>query len=55
MRPTEQDIEDLDILTSRDDITKWEEDFLTSLEEREVWTDKQCEKFDEIREAKGLV
>lgn len=48
--PTDQELSDLESLDDHPSLTCWEIDFLTELKDRDRWTDKQVDKFHEIRD-----
>lgn len=50
--PTTEDREAVDLLALRDDLTEWEEDFLDSLDNHDIWTMQQHEKLDVLFERK---
>lgn len=50
MRPTQEDQEALELLSKRDSLSEWEEGFLASIADRDIWTAKQAAKFDEVWE-----
>jgi hypothetical protein len=51
-KPTVEDLEALELLGQRDDLTQWEEGFLESLEAREDWTENQHRALDDLFERK---
>ena len=46
--PTVDDREAILILSKRDDLTEYEENALQSLDERDIWTEKQAAWLDEL-------
>lgn len=50
--PTDEDSDALEILVKRDDLSEWEESFLASLSERDEWTEKQRQTFEQLWERK---
>lgn len=52
LMPSAEDREAIEILSKRDDLSPWQEDFLESLDAREQWTEKQKATFDALWEQK---
>ena len=50
--PTDEELGILEDLMQRDDLTKWEAEFLSAIMQREQWSPKMHAKFNEIFEAK---
>lgn len=51
--PSVDDLDAMELLAQRDDLTEWEEGFVENLSALVVWTDKQQEAFDQLWERKS--